>query len=252
MTSENPKQHNQAERLMAMGQMAASLAHEIRNPLGSMELFCTLLKKDLVTQPNLLQVAEQIHLGIRTLDRIISNCLQFARDVAPRMKLCRDIRPILEESRKYAQTKADDCKVTIVVECRGEGAVELDQFLLQQVLVNILLNAVEAAASDSGGSVRLVSDIGRDTWEIRVEDNGPGISAEDQLKMFDPFFTTKQGGTGLGLTIVHSIVTAHGGEIEIESNLGSGTAVIIRFPRGESARNDRADGTEAEQHASGG
>jgi len=230
------RQETQAQRLMAMGQMAASLAHEIRNPLGSMELFCSLLKKDLKGQPELFQAAEQIHLGIRLLDRIISNCLQFSRDIVPRKKRFTDIRPLLDAALAYAQTKADNCKVKLECEVTGSGEVFVDEYLLQQVLVNLLINAVEAvAATEKGGAVRLKSEIRGDGWEIRVEDDGCGISSEALAQIFDPFFTTKQQGTGLGLTIVHSIVTSHGGEIEIAKGKDEhGTVVRVFFPKPDS------------------
>ena len=232
MSDSTPRQQTQAQRLMAMGQMAASLAHEIRNPLGSMELFCTLLKKDLKGQPALLQTAEQIHLGIRTLDQIISNCLQFARDISPKRKVCSDVWPMLEEVRTYAQTRAEDKGVRLTIERNGEGDVEFDHYLVQQVLVNLMLNGIDAASErTSGGQVVLKSSILADRWEVSIEDNGFGIPEGELKNIFDPFFTTKQGGTGLGLTIVHSIVTAHDGEIRIDSKAGEGTSATVSFPR---------------------
>jgi len=232
MSESTPRQQTQAQRLMAMGQMAASLAHEIRNPLGSMELFCSLLKKDLKGQPQLLQTAEQIHLGIRTLDRIITNCLQFARDISPKRKVCSDVGPMLEEVRTYAQTKAEDKGVRLLVEKNGEGEIEIDSYLVQQVLVNLMFNAIDAASERAGsGQVTLRSSILADRWEVSIEDNGFGIPEKELKNIFDPFFTTKQGGTGLGLTIVHSIVTAHDGEIRIDSRAGEGTSATVSFPR---------------------
>ena len=231
-----------AQRLMAMGQMAASLAHEIRNPLGSMELFCSLLKKDLAGQPQLLQTAEQIHLGIRTLERIISNCLQFARDVVPQKKSITEVRPLLEEAVAYVRGRSEELKVETTIETKGEGVVAADPYLLQQVLLNLLLNAIEASGEQ--GKVVLSSEITPGSWVLCVADTGPGITDEEKRQMFDPFFTTKQGGTGLGLTIVHSIVTAHGGRIDIEAEPGRGTRVTVTFPQnrheGQSARANRA------------
>lgn len=253
MSEIRSRQESQAQRLMAMGQMAASLAHEIRNPLGSMELFCSLLKKDLKGQPELLQAAEQIHLGIRLLDRIISNCLQFTRDIQPRKKRFTDVRPLLETALAYAQTKADDCNVQLSIETSGTGEVFVDEFLLQQVLVNLLLNAVEAVATnDTGNAVRLLSNITPAGWEIRVEDEGCGISPEAQAQIFDPFFTTKQQGTGLGLTIVHSIVTSHGGEIEIFNADKGGAVVRLFFPKPDALSTNVRTISANESHLTGG
>ncbi|MFN8388989.1 MAG: ATP-binding protein [Bdellovibrionota bacterium] len=235
MTTGTKIEQERAQRLMAMGQMAASLAHEIRNPLGSMELFCTLLKKDLTEQPRLLQAAEQIHHGIRTLDRIISNCLQFTRDVVPRRKPVSDVNGYLNEVRAYVQPKADELHVALSVTSSGNGSISIDSYLMQQVLVNLLFNAVEAAGANAqvapdARCTALTSEITDSVWTVTVSDTGCGMTAEEQRQMFDPFFTTKQGGTGLGLTIVHSIVRAHGGTIDVESTSGHGTRIILRIP----------------------
>src|SRR5258708_1698862 len=110
-----------------------------------MELFCTLLKKDLADQPQSLGLAEQIHLGIRTLDRIISNCLQFARDISPKRRPLPDVAPLIDEAVSYVQGKAQSLQVAIERNSSGSGHVCIDPYLLNQVLLNLLMNAVEAA-----------------------------------------------------------------------------------------------------------
>ena len=247
MNATQTSEDERAKRLMAMGQMAASLAHEIRNPLGSMELFCTLLKKDLKQQPQLLVAAEQIHVGIRTLDRIISNCLQFTRDIIPRKITCGDVTAMLDEVRTYVEPKAKELRVELVINNSGRGQIDLDSFLVNQVLVNLLINAVEAAGEnkDAVPTVTVDSTLGETGWLIAIQDNGRGISAEDQRQIFDPFFTTKQGGTGLGLTIVYSIVRAHGGTLEIESS-PAGTRAEVRFPSGKAAESINSSAAEVQ------
>jgi signal transduction histidine kinase len=240
MTAVELREHERAKRLMAMGRMVANLAHEIRNPLGSMELYCTLLKRDLAQQPGSLELAEQIHSGIKILDRIINNCLQFARDLVPRAKKLHSVEEIFRETAAYVQPRAAEESVALEFEDQGEGEVFVDPYLVQQALLNLALNAIDACRAQAGEqrgnngtcpTVTIISDR-RDAnaWHVSVQDNGPGISEEDQEKVFDPFFTTKQGGTGLGLAIVHSIVAAHGGTVSIESALGKGTAVTLSFP----------------------
>ncbi len=222
-----------ADRLMAMGQMAASLAHEIRNPLGSMELFCTLLKKDLAEQPTTLSLAEQIHQGIRRLDRIITNCLQFTRDMNPRRKEFHSVEELLAEAVTFLRAEGDSLGVAITVEHHADGsAVWLDPLLISQAVSNVLRNAIEAAGvSPERRSVHVRSELAAATgWTLSVADSGPGISAELAERIFDPFFTTKSSGTGLGLAIVHSIVQAHGGRIEIRSDGESGTEVLLQIP----------------------
>jgi signal transduction histidine kinase len=240
MSVEQIRELDRAKRLMAMGQMAASLAHEIRNPLGSMELYCTLLKKDLVGQPGSLELAEQIHSGIRILDRIINNCLQFARDLVPRAKQLDDTRELFKEVRECLEHKADEAGAQLIFEERGNNEIYADPYLVSQALLNVVINALDASREKNIGSaalngsrpvVRVFSDRLRDSaWVLSVSDSGPGITAQDQEKVFDPFFTTKKGGTGLGLAIVHSIASAHRGTVSIQSEMGRGTTVIMEFP----------------------
>ena len=225
------RENERAKRLMAMGRMAANLAHEIRNPLGSMELYCTLLKRDLAGHPTSLELAEQIHAGIKILDRIINNCLQFARDLVVRPKTLINAEQILKDAAVYMQPACTEASVELLIEDRGDYPIRVDPYLVQQALLNVTLNAVDACRGQDGKTVRIVSDrCSRDEWRLMIRDNGPGISDADQEKVFDPFFTTKQGGTGLGLAIVHSIVSAHGGVVSIDSVLGQGTTVVLQFP----------------------
>jgi signal transduction histidine kinase len=234
-----PQDLDRQERLMAMGQMAASLAHEIRNPLGSMELFCSLLKKDLEQQPNLLKLAEQIHSGIRTLDKIISNCLQFSRDIRPQRRVVKDVQELLEEALHFTRSKAEAMTVDVALECEGDGPLQIDPYLIKQVIANLTMNAVEAieGARDKLPQseqfyVLVGSDLrDADNWTIVVSDNGPGIQAELQDTVFDPFVSTKAEGTGLGLAIVHSIINAHGGKISLSDNAGRGTRITVTLPR---------------------
>lgn len=231
----------QAKRLMAMGQMAASLAHEIRNPLGSMELYCSLLKKDLVDNPDLRSMAENIHAGIRTLDRIISNCLQFARDIEPKMQRVDDVRVLLKESIEYAQARDKTKSVEFKLSTLGDGEVYVDTYLIKQVFTNVVMNAMEAAQCNAvqcdalqnkTPQVLIVSNLcEQDLWNVTVSDNGVGISNDIRGVIFDPFFSTKQEGTGLGLAVVHSIVNAHHGSISIGGEVGVGAEVIVSLPR---------------------
>jgi signal transduction histidine kinase len=230
------REQERAKRLIAMGQMAASLAHEIRNPLGSMELYCTLLKRDLENQPSSFQLAEQIHSGIKILDRIITSCLQFARDLVPRVKCLEDTAELFREVRTCVQARAEKNGVAVEFEEAGSCPVFADPYLVGQALVNVVLNAIEAITESPAPAAapRVLVRSGRldpQRWLLQVIDNGPGITKEEQDKVFDPFFSTKDGGTGLGLAIVHSIVSAHQGTISINSEVGQGTTVEFEFPR---------------------
>ncbi len=234
--SERQLENERGKRLMAMGQMAASLAHEIRNPLGSMELFCSLLKRDLANQPGSLNLADQIHQAIKRLDRIVTNCLQFARDVVPRRKPV-DTEKILSEILGEVKGKiGGDRAIDIELKLKGTGMVSIDRFLIQQALTNLLWNALDAVSARvpneaSAAHVLVESDVtDQKEWQISISDNGPGIDPAIREKVFDPFYTTKEGGTGLGLPIVHSVIAAHKGTISLESELGCGTRVTVIIP----------------------
>jgi signal transduction histidine kinase len=248
----------QTERLVAMGQMAASMAHEIRNPLGGMELFCSLLAKELKERDDtkLQNLAEQILKGIRTVDRVIQNCLQFAREIVPQKSTPPNLREYLLEMAGLVQARANDYGVNVVVESGDKTAVEFDPFLIQQVLINLLTNATDAVNEKSkrlarqnlpsdSKEVRLSArDIG-DALVIDVQDNGDGISRDVIEKIFDPFMTTKTTGTGLGLAITHAIIRAHGGEIQVESDYLLGATFRVILPR-----NTRGVGSITEENFS--
>ncbi|MCC6220386.1 MAG: HAMP domain-containing histidine kinase [Deltaproteobacteria bacterium] len=233
-------ERDRSKRLMAMGQMAASLAHEIRNPLGSMELYCSLLKRDLAGQPEPFQLADRIYQGIKALDRVISNCLQFARDIQPERQIVKDVGEWISEIVSAVRPQATINGVALGCEILGNHNAWIDSHLIEQVIYNIILNGIDAvveykassnSAADYLPAVSIVSDASsKEFWRIDVVDNGGGIPAELRERIFDPFFTTKTKGTGLGLAVVHSIVAAHGGHIEIERVGGEKTKFSIFIP----------------------
>jgi two-component system sensor histidine kinase FlrB len=216
-----------------MGKMAATLAHEIRNPLGSMELFCSLLEQDLVDKPELLSNAQQIHKGIKTVNHIITNCLQFAKGMIVRKEPVADVGEYLQGVLDILKKKMEDSEIEVTVktldatcEERRQSLLAIDHYQIKQVLVNLLSNAIDAVnerySHDDFKVVKkisLVSDLQDPSfWILSIIDNGSGINDEVKENMFDPFYTTKNEGTGLGLAIVGSIILAHGGHINIENN----------------------------------
>lgn len=218
---------------MAMGQMAASMAHEIRNPLGGIELFCTLLKKDLKDLPEQLKLAEQMHESIRALNQIITNCLEFTRDRNANRQTIQSVTPLLENIVHDVTPRAQAKNVSVAIEAIGERPVFIDRYLIKQAILNLMLNAIDAAAENGEVEpvVRLTSNLEDSTaWKLTVEDNGNGISEEARARIFEPFYTTKQEGTGLGLAIVHSLVSSHDGSISISSEIGKGTQVLVSIP----------------------
>lgn len=235
MTSEHIANEERKKRLMAMGQMAATLAHEIRNPLGSVELYCSLLRKDLSQHPTAFQLVNEISKGIKTVDRIIGNCLQFARDVTPQKRTINDVPGFLRESISILSPQH---QALCSISCDQSQTILVDPYLIQQVIVNLVTNAIDATQEVHGQGmtshnecVKIQSTcIPAVGWTLNVIDHGMGIPLDQLEQIFDPFYTTKPRGTGLGLCIVHSIVRAHGGSVGVTSSPGQGTTVTVMIP----------------------
>ena len=225
------KQLHSRERLAALGEMAASVAHEIRNPLGTIEGFARLLRRDLAAMPDHLRLAERIVEGAQNLNYVISNLLTYARPMHLQItgvsmgRLFSVCRETLLDRAARAGAELDIQDPPSVLVARG------DERQLAQVLLNLGINAIEACAPNAG-RVRIEASGGRQSAVFRVLDNGCGMDEAKVEKIFDPFFTTKEGGTGLGLSLTKKIVDAHGGEITIDSEPGKGSTFTVTLPRG--------------------
>ncbi|RMG59359.1 MAG: PAS domain S-box protein [Deltaproteobacteria bacterium] len=215
-------------RLSAMGELVLKIAHEIRNPLGSIELFAGLLSKDLAGTKQA-EFAARITQSVRLLVNTLDNMLRFSRDMTPvkEFGLLNDfVREVCSEFRELAASR----KVRIRVEEEEMCWMLFDRGLLRQALVNLILNAIHAMpdGGDLTVSLRLFDRASR--VELTVTDTGEGMDAETLRRVFEPFFSTKDRGTGLGMSIVRSIVEAHGGSVTLESAKGEGTRVRIVLP----------------------
>jgi PAS domain S-box-containing protein len=218
------------KRMAALGEMAASVAHEIRNPLGTIEGFARLLKRDLAEQPDSLRLASKIVEGAQTLNYVITNLLTYARPMLLQCELF-SVNRLLLETRDYLEAKAATANVTLDVDMPGEDVVANgDIRQLRQVLLNIGANAVEAC-EEEGGHVRMAFACEAGTDQFVITDNGCGVPADEKNRIFDPFFTRKHGGTGLGLSLSHKIIEAHGGAIVIRDGDGNGTVFVVSLPR---------------------
>ena len=224
-----------SRRLAAMGEMAARIAHEIRNPLGSMSIFATILERELVAEPEKQRLASHITSGIKNLDNLLSNMLLFAREPEARLKSV-NIRSVIEDSLLLARGH-ERSGVSVKAEFCGQTTIMADQALLRQLFLNLIINAI--AAMDEGGTLkvrtRMVHDA-RSYMEIKVSDTGRGIKEEHIDRIFDPFFSTKDRGTGLGLAIVSAVVNAHSGFIEVSSKPGEGAIFTIGLPESREYR----------------
>jgi len=217
------------KRLAALGEMAAGLAHEIRNPLGGISLFASLLEQDCRGSETSLDLVHKIQKGVGRLDGVVSNVLAFAhpRPLQRRRALLESIlAEAVEMARPYFVQRCVEVEVDDTV---GDQDFWADAGQLQRAVLNLLVNASEA--SPAGGLVCLSSRrVDADHVEIEVTDRGSGIEGGALDRLFNPFFTTKETGTGLGLAIVHRIVESHGGAIRAANRPGGGAAFTIRLP----------------------
>jgi PAS domain S-box-containing protein len=226
---------NRTDRLAAMGEIAIKIAHEIRNPLGSIELFATVLKKDLKDFEELKALAGHISSGVKSINNVISNLLLFIRPQQKPNFQTIDIYDSLNDSLFFSSHLVNtDNGIDIITRYYSKPLmVYADSELLKQIFLNLILNAIQAMPH--GGKLTISSRklngrSKKDLAEIRFADTGTGISKADMLRIFDPFFTTKKRGTGLGLAIVHNITEAHGGAVDINSSEGKGTVCTVTLP----------------------
>jgi signal transduction histidine kinase len=218
-------------RLAALGEMAAGMAHEIRNPLGGIQLYASLLAKDVGSMPASLDLVRKISGGVKRLEALVSQVLAFSRDIrvtpAPA-----DLAQVVARAVEMATPKLDAANVVWVIEGPAEMPVTIDPLLMEQALLNLVLNAADAM-HERGGMLRIYYSAGADVdarqLRLTVKDAGPGIPSTVLDRIFDPFFTTKDTGTGLGLAIVHRIVEAHDGTIMATNPQGGGAQFEIRI-----------------------
>ena len=217
-------------RLAAMGEMAATLAHEVRNPLGGMELFTRLLIDELAEEPRSRRLAEQIARGIQDLNHLVSNILEYGRMPEPRLALT-SVGGVIEEAFSVVGPSLQ-AGIRVEIPDARELHWWLDRALVTQVLLNLLRNAGEAMGDR--GVLRVGIEADERLLRIVVEDTGPGIEPERAATIFDPFFTTKERGTGLGLAVARAAVLAHGGDLTLEPS-AQGARFVVSLPSSESA-----------------
>ena len=207
------------KRLAALGEMAAGIAHEIRNPLGGIQLYASTLAAEVADRPLATDLVRKISNGVKGLNSLVSDMLAFTRDLQL-VKREEDLAELVTETLELAAPSLLEADVLVRVHGSVEGRqVQADRRLLGRVLLNLVMNAAEAIgeATLQDGRIEIRADRRGEQLELTIEDNGPGIPRENLEKLFDPFFTTKHTGTGLGLAIVHRIVEAHGGQITAEN-----------------------------------
>lgn len=237
------EQLRRSEQLAALGEMAAGIAHEIRNPLGSIQLYAGMLVEDLGDRPPQLEIAQKIGRAVRGLNGIVNDVLAFSREIK--------VRPVEISAGELLHGAVESCtaiveEAEVVVDGPGAEAWEMmvccDPALIRLALTNIVRNAVEALTELEPGERGLIvlaaeayraRSSGREpVVRLVVRDTGPGVPDDVLERMFNPFFTTRQTGTGLGLAIVHRIIDAHDGDIAIHNREKTpGAEVEITLPR---------------------
>lgn len=217
-----------AERLSALGQLSAGLAHEIRNPLASISGAAAILRHNQNLDPKQAKCVGIIANECRRLDGLLTSFLNFARPRAPRFQTV-DLGAILDSALALADHGVRGKTVHFEKQLEPElPLVECDPEQLEQVLLNLMLNAIEA--SPDGETVTLAAAASDERVAIQVIDRGHGVSPAHVDRLFDPFFTTKEHGTGLGLPVAHQIMRQMGGSLEVRGNSSRGMTFSVILP----------------------
>ncbi len=213
-------------RLSAMGSLVMKIAHEIRNPLGSIELFANMISEDLKEGIHG-DYARRISSSVKMLRNTLENMLSFTRGITPKKTfIC--LNELIDEIIKEFQELFSRVGIEIENRIKERIFLHLDHALIRQALINLIVNAYQAMPE--GGRITIDACNDGDFIRLSIKDTGHGIDIKIIDKIFDPFFSTKDRGTGLGLSITGSIISAHSGRIEVKSEINEGTEFAIYLP----------------------
>ena len=227
-----------SQRLASVGRLAAGVAHEIRNPLSSIKGFATYFKERYPDRPEDQQTADIMIQEVDRLNRVVGQLLEFAKPVSIKPKLI-SLQALLNDSITLIKDRAAEENISIQTQNNTRvDEARIDPDRINQVLLNLYLNAIDSM--ESGGELKVeISSDGQDRdVVIQVSDTGAGISRENLSKIFEPYFSTKSTGTGLGLAIAHNIIDAMGGKITVESDKELGTTFSITIPSSKNQTED--------------
>jgi len=232
--NEKNRELQRRENLASLGQMAAGVAHEIRNPLGGIGLYASILQKDLADFPKQCEIARRISAGVENLENIVRDILAFAGNGTQRSEaIC--LGPLMKSVMSHVERHVQESNTAFEVDDRlDEAWVKGDAARIERAVLNLCFNAIEAGGRDGCVWVRCGA-FADDMISLVVEDNGKGIDPAILHKIFNPFFTTKDSGTGLGLSIVHSIAESHGGFVRAGKRSGGGASFELTLPAAKRA-----------------
>jgi len=232
---ENQEKLLRSDRLAAIGQLAAGVAHEINNPLGSILLFTRLVMKESAADGRVRENLDRIEKETKRCQSIVQGLLDFARQREPNVESV-DINELLAMTLEFFERQSSFKNVEVVRRFKSRlPHIQADLLQLQQVFMNIIINALDAMDGCGRLTLETTDENAGDCVEIRISDTGCGIAPDTIGRIFDPFFTTKEAGrgTGLGLSVSYGIIQAHHGDIRVVSAPGAGSAFTIALPKSE-------------------
>jgi hypothetical protein len=234
----------QAEHLATMGELAAGVAHEIRNPLAGIAGAIEIITKDLPKDHPDREILEDLREEVRRIEKVLNDMLAYAKPKPPQFGQA-DLKDIFARTLHLARQQTGSKNVEFFIQVPPDlPAFRMDSEQLHQVLLNLVLNGIQAIERE--GKITVAAKVAApggpgqaDLVEISVSDSGAGIPPESLERIFRPFYTTKRGGTGLGLSLCRRIIRQHGGTLAVESKLGKGSRFIVRLPMREAVEEPR-------------
>ena len=219
-----------SEKLVSLGRLSAGVAHEIRNPLNAMKAAIVYLQRRRAEDPLIAEYTGLVSEEIDRLNRFVTEFLYFAKQAPPRTQLT-DLNKLILSVENLFEEQAKKNSIVFINRLDSDlPLIMVDAHQMEQVLINLVVNAMEAMPGGGSVTVSTIWLSSRDQARIMIHDNGHGISSRHLQNIFDPFFTTKETGTGLGLTLSLGIVESHGGTINLKSQPGQGATVYVELP----------------------